>query len=536
MRVVTIRQLGASSWGSVRIWTFMSILIGSTLFWGASRHASVMVDGTRYHFLDDDQMISMRYARNLAQGDGAVWNRNERVEGYTNFGWMVVMAGVHWLGAADPVAAIWVRAINWLLLAAVLVLTARVVVRLRIDHIAVAGVLLTLALSTDLLFWSINGFETTLLTALFLCGVLSAIDDAERGMLGAQTCLLAGLLPTVRSDAVDLTLAVLVVAVALGARRRWAWLALAVLPLVAHEAFRLAYYGDWLPNTYYLKVAGRPGLSWAGLGNLKGFVATYAVAVVLAAAAVVASTDRRVRVLACVIGLGFARVIVVGPDMFPGFRFLAPYLPLLLIAAGATIARLGHSRRARVVLATVLVAATIFSAGVDGRGRFQDLVSSNGGPVVNTVTGVLVNRFTAQTVRMAVTAAGCISYFGRRDAVDILGKTDRHVARLPAALGSATGHNRFDINWSLRDVPDLVVSAGPYLLAVEADVILKAVRSNPQRDYGAALVLNQTFVREYRDHPVPLPYLLERNALFVHERSPEIARLGAWREPSVERP
>ena len=46
--------------------------------------------------------------------------------------------------------------------------------------------------------------------------------------------------------------------------------------------FAIAYYGDWLPNTYYLKVAGRSGLAWAGAGNVKGFIATYATVMVLA--------------------------------------------------------------------------------------------------------------------------------------------------------------------------------------------------------------------------------------------------------------
>src|SRR5262245_62098493 len=36
--------------------------------------ASITIDGTRYFWLDDDQMISMRYARNLANGEGLVWN------------------------------------------------------------------------------------------------------------------------------------------------------------------------------------------------------------------------------------------------------------------------------------------------------------------------------------------------------------------------------------------------------------------------------------------------------------------------------
>lgn len=42
--------------------------------------------------LFDDAMISMRYARNLAEGYGLVWNPGERVEGYTNPLWTLWMA------------------------------------------------------------------------------------------------------------------------------------------------------------------------------------------------------------------------------------------------------------------------------------------------------------------------------------------------------------------------------------------------------------------------------------------------------------
>ena len=42
---------------------------------------SLVLDGTRYFWLDDDQMVSRRYARNLAEGVGFVWNPGERVEG-----------------------------------------------------------------------------------------------------------------------------------------------------------------------------------------------------------------------------------------------------------------------------------------------------------------------------------------------------------------------------------------------------------------------------------------------------------------------
>ena len=61
----------------------------------ALKGRSDTLDGVRYWWLADDAMISMRYARNLAEGLGLVWNAGERVEGYTNLLWTLFMALVH---------------------------------------------------------------------------------------------------------------------------------------------------------------------------------------------------------------------------------------------------------------------------------------------------------------------------------------------------------------------------------------------------------------------------------------------------------
>src|SRR4029450_2282074 len=53
-----------------------------------------------YRFLCDDAFISFRYAHNLASGQGLVFNPGfERVEGYSNFLWVVVLAAFDALGA-----------------------------------------------------------------------------------------------------------------------------------------------------------------------------------------------------------------------------------------------------------------------------------------------------------------------------------------------------------------------------------------------------------------------------------------------------
>jgi arabinofuranosyltransferase len=43
-------------------------------------------------FIQDDAFISFRYADNLVHGRGLVWNEGERVEGYTNFLWTVIIS------------------------------------------------------------------------------------------------------------------------------------------------------------------------------------------------------------------------------------------------------------------------------------------------------------------------------------------------------------------------------------------------------------------------------------------------------------
>jgi len=64
---------------------------------------SFELDGRRGFCLFDDAMISMRYARNLAHGQGLRWNAGAPpVEGYTNFLWTVWMAALQLLPIAQP--------------------------------------------------------------------------------------------------------------------------------------------------------------------------------------------------------------------------------------------------------------------------------------------------------------------------------------------------------------------------------------------------------------------------------------------------
>src|SRR5438874_2520767 len=60
-----------------------------------------------FHYTSDDAYISYRYARNLADGVGLVWNPGQHVEGYSNFSWVLTLAGLHKLGADIVLSGRW---------------------------------------------------------------------------------------------------------------------------------------------------------------------------------------------------------------------------------------------------------------------------------------------------------------------------------------------------------------------------------------------------------------------------------------------
>src|SRR5579871_5352269 len=61
----------------------------------------------------DDAFITMRYVKNFVEGKGLVYNVGERVEGYTHFLWLMLLAASKAIGF-DPVdASIWLGIVSY---------------------------------------------------------------------------------------------------------------------------------------------------------------------------------------------------------------------------------------------------------------------------------------------------------------------------------------------------------------------------------------------------------------------------------------
>jgi len=348
----------------------------------------------------DDAYISFRYAANLAAGEGLVFNPGERVEGYSNLLWTLLMA-LAILLRLDPMLAAKLAGL------ASLVVTLLVVDRLLARTAAawaarLAGPLL-LAFSVPLAFWSVQGMETPLFTVLLCLAFCRYLEELDRDRGFPWSALLFALACLTRPEGPLYIVVFLVVRLIHPGRPRLrdgAWLLTAALPLAGHLLWRLSYYGEWLPNTWFAKSTADAGLSpaahAAGTAYLGAFLARgWALPALFAllglAAALIALRPGADRVRA-------ARLLLPVPwlaaslffawqsngDWMPEHRFLVPAVPALaLLAAGgvdglarlvrAAFRRSGRAgdlplRLAALALAALLVTIAAVDAAASRRG------------------------------------------------------------------------------------------------------------------------------------------------------------------------
>jgi hypothetical protein len=433
-----------------------------------------IVRAWQLRWVSDDAFISFRYADNLVRGNGLVWNVGERVEGYTNFLWTMILAA----GAAmrlDPVVVSEVLGVaSFAALLAVIVPLSTVT---REGSTSLPLVAWMLALMTDIEVWATGGLETMTFTLLAAASVLVLFRPATsaRGQIAGGALL--GLLVLMRPE--GLLLAAIAIAW-FGATRGRAIataagaIARVALPVVvlggAHLIFRRVYYQDWLPNTYYAKSADLP--YWdQGLEYLDAlFFRDYALLAIILVGVVLALRRARTRgeeprdvvgpVLASMALLYAIYVTRSGGD-FMFMRRLVPAIALGLAACGREIDRLPP--RARVAVAVpLLVAASfpfpLFERWADEHHRYFGIADEASFYPANVVAlrrsqGELLEKaFRDVPARFVMNGGLCmLAYYSDLPFVmEPNGLTDRGVAHQPLDERRQIGHEKHPSDEYLR--------------------------------------------------------------------------------------
>ena len=471
--------------------------------------SSFIIDGQRIYVLFDDAMISMRYAYNLVHGNGLVWNAGERVEGFTNPLWVGYMALFHLLPIPLTQMSLPIQISGAVFLGVNLYFVRGIVEHFTDDLPAMLAAVALTAFYAPLISWGLLGMEVSILALILTATIWLILKNG----LDRFTPLIYILLAVATLFRIDMAVPYLVIlAVMFIVQKQYRkqhllWgLGLFILFLGAQTLARYLYYGDLLPNTYYLKVQGWP----FSLRILRGLFALvwfiyYSnwVLFLLPLSIFFFRRDWKVTLVVAVIVGQLAYSVYVGGDAWEDHgganRFIAIAMPLFFATFGLAVELLRqkavavfNSARLAVVVSRLawifvfVIALLNFNLLMgDWKSierwdlyRRPDYVA---GSDHNLQIALDLQNTTKPGASIAVVGAGTIPYLlPDRYAIDILGKADPVIAhekvRTPMSIEDVPtmrpGHMKWDYARTFGQLkPDVIVSiwegtgqqAAPYL-------------------------------------------------------------------------
>jgi hypothetical protein len=409
-------------------------------------------------WVGDDAYISFRYVQNLVQGQGLVYNPGERVEGYTNFLWVMLLAPFAWVGLDLALVSI---ALTLGCLCATLALMAWLVRSFapKPERVSVPIAVIALGLNYVFASYGTSGLETMFGALL----VLLAVACAERG--DALRAGVFGILATMAHPDHAIFY------IALGATLlfspdRWRlaarYSAPFVLLYVPYFAWRWTYYGDLFPNTYYAKSANlvyfQQGFRYLGIS---GFSTGLWVALPAALVGVIRHRRRvTARFTALATPLFLLYVAKIGGDFMLG-RLLLPILPPLFIMAELGVRALAESRRRWVNALSVAALGLLCTSAVPVRiikpgEKYRHLADERTFYPVRTYVPFALdvpywdwaesfNRLFAQLTRKPTLAMGSLGIIGYQTSlrmIDNFGLVHRGVAHQRLRARGRPGHEK----------------------------------------------------------------------------------------------
>jgi hypothetical protein len=429
--------------------------------------------------LFDDAFISFRYASHFLRGDGLVYNVGERVEGYTNFLWTILLAGLSWLTRVElPHVALYACLVCF---AGNLATVWRLGRRLSAPEAGQFFLPLAVPwLATEYVFscYATSGMET--MFASWLVSLAAYCLVARTG--SARAALTGGLLILAVFTRPDHALfyaaagGVLAWQWAAGirragrGRRRAAWRAAAgeaaafAAPALAYGVYliwKYHYYGDIVPNTFYAKSVAqaywRQGLAYVTVSGLSEHL--FLLAALFAVWALTVRDARfqefrRFAVLSVAVYTAF--IVRLGGDFMYG-RFFVSLTPLLAVAVEQGVhewaRRTAKAPAWRAVAVAALMAAACWNVPLIGsraqrwninevssRWRLPHWPKIEADNLGRAFKRLLLDKGVPLTI--ATSGIGHVGYYSDLPVIDELGLTDAFVGHRSLRTRGQPGHEK----------------------------------------------------------------------------------------------
>lgn len=445
----------------------------------------------------DDAYITYRYAENLSKGWGVVFNKGERVEGYSNFLYLLLLTPAMYLGKN------WIYTYSVTLNAIFFALALWLFTNLIAEKFGKAkSIIGGILMATNPWLWvnAATGLESMLV--LFIT-VFSLVIFESKSLLN-DNYRTYGLLVLVSASIlsrVDGFILAIIIAISILLNKNYKQFYIIVFftigAMVLYTDWRLYYYGDLIANTFYAKVASTSVIGRfvaAARYIFVNFTRTGLWLITFFSCILIALKWKNketigYRFFYVFPVLWIAYLICIGGDIYFE-RFLVVLFPFGIYAIFALANQVEKNNTVIYIAISIFIAQYLF---VFGDGRFE--YSLNKYDMWVNVGKFIGENYPGKVI--AIDAAGKIPFFSGCQTIDMLGLNDKHIGKIDAkGTHFHAGHTKFD--------PDYVLSKRP-------DLILAWVLPNGDLDYG---ITKEKYIGNYY-----LKYLANSSRIDFGERN-----------------
>ena len=419
----------------------------------------------------EDTYIGLRYVKNLVEGNGFVFNTFDRVEGYSDFLWLLLIAGLNKLTGIDiPIAA---RCLGLFFSIITFIYTYFLSYKLSGDKRLAFFTIFLLAVNGSYSCYGLSGLENSLF-ALFILLSVDSLLDHRWFRLG----IIISLATMTRPEGVVLSIPVVLYLFYYGETWKYRILNLLKVGLSAGILFipwtywRYDYYGYLIPNTiaakdgmdimYQLKIGIKYSLRFL-FHHIEWTLLAIPSFMVLIKSGKLRNTFHLIPRSIFVCGAGtltFALVYTYfGGDWMPGFRFYSSIIPLLSVltwliwqksqmkisfaAWSLILALLGISQIRNSVHSPYMIKAV--------RGWDHEVEGLK-------MIGKWFHNTLPSTTLLATFPNGAFSYYNNLPTLDAGGLTDTQVGRFgnKRKVGGHPGHIAENWNYIFSKKPEII--------------------------------------------------------------------------------
>lgn len=223
-------------------------------------------------WISDDAFITLRYAKNFIEGKGLVYNMGEYIEGYTNFLWLMIIVGFNYIGFESVSFSTYFSLLFYI---SIIVLMVYLNWKSNKNVFVFPLTAAILVSHYDFRIWATSGLETMMFTFIVtLAIVLPLIIENQKKLFFSQGLLLSLAVLTRPDGALILFIVFGLTTIKLFWEVRkisnenitskvsyffkdFLFLIIPlILILIPYFIWKISYFGNLLPNTYYAKAGG----------------------------------------------------------------------------------------------------------------------------------------------------------------------------------------------------------------------------------------------------------------------------------------